>query len=215
MAVLNKHKNFCYRIYHIQNLKHILENGLCSKHHPAASPGFIAIGNPSIISTRDLTPVKIMGYGNIGEYIPFYFTPRSMMLFNIITGYQAPLVPKLNKEEIIVVRCLIENLSKANRFFFTDGQANVIAITNHYHSLEQLDKIDWDIIQHGDFKKSAADSDKQRRYQAEFLVHHHVSASLIESIHVYNNKAATFAQAEMAKTDKLIPIKIHPLYFFD
>jgi hypothetical protein len=83
MGILNQHKNFCYRIYHIQNLPHILENGLCSKHHPAASAGFISIGNPSIISARDSTMVKINGYGNIGEYIPFYFTPRSMMLFNI------------------------------------------------------------------------------------------------------------------------------------
>jgi hypothetical protein len=152
---------------------------------------------------------------NIGEYIPFYFTPRSMMLFNIITGYQAPLVPKLKKEEIIVVRCLTENVSTANRFFFTDGQANVTSITNHYNNLKDLDKVDWEIIQNGDFKKSTADSDKQRRYQAEFLAHHHVPVNFIESINVYNSKAATFVQTEMAKTDKLIPIRIHPPYFFD
>jgi hypothetical protein len=105
-----------------------------------------------------------------------------MMLFNIITGYQAPLVPKLKKEEIIVIRCLTENLSTANQFFFTDGQANVTSITNHYNNLKDLDKIDWEIIQNGDFKKSAADSDKQRRYQAEFLGHHHVPVNFIESI---------------------------------
>ncbi len=215
MGILNNNRNFCYRICHIHNLPHILEHGLCTKHHPNASPDFISIGNPSIISTRDSTLVKIDGYGSIGEFIPFYFTPKSMMLFNIITGYQAPLVPKRNKEDIIVIRCRINDLSKAGKFFFTDGQANVTSITNHYSNLIDLDKIDWDIIQTSDFKKSEADTDKQRRYQAEFLVQHNVPVNFIESINVYNSKAATFVQTELAKTDRLITMRIHTFYFFD
>lgn len=212
---INSKKNFCYRICHIRNLAHILAHGLCTKHHPDASAGFIGIGNPDIIDTRDDTAVKIAGYGNIGEYVPFYFTPKSMMLFNIITGWRAPLVPKRPKEDIIVIRCLITELAKLERFFFSDGQANVTGTSNHYNDIKYLDQIDWDIIQQSDFKREARDTDKPRRYQAEFLVHHHVPVGSIESIHVYNQPAMNYVKAELALTNHLIPIFETKQYFFD
>ncbi len=213
--MINFDKKFCYRICHVHNLPHILLNGLCTKYHPKASKNFISIGNTDIISLRDKTLVKIEGYGNIGEYVPFYFTPKSMMLFNILTGYRAPVVPKLNKEEVIVIRCLIDELSKCNQFFFTDGQANVTAITQHYNDLSRLADIDWEIIDKSDFKKTGDDTDKQRRYQAEFLVHQHVPVNFIESINVYNEKVGTFIKKEMAKTDILLPVHVKREYFFD
>lgn len=213
--VLNKNKNFCYRVCHIENLGSILSNGLCTKYHPKADKRFISIGHPEIIGVRDITPVKIDGYGNIGDYVPFYFTPRSMMLYNIITGYQAPLVPKRRKEELMVLRCVIQDLAKAGQFFFTDGQANATSITNHYNNLDALDQIDWEIIQKGDFRKEAADIDKQRRYQAEFLIHNHVGIHYIESFHVYNAKAVTFVTEELSKTDIIKPVHITTSYLFD
>lgn len=213
--MLNIKKNFCYRISHIQNIPQILHNGLCTKHHQNASNDFIRIGNPEIIDVRDETEVRIDGYGYLGEYVPFYFTPKSMMLFNIITGYRQPIVKQYPKDEIIVVRCLIQDLSDSGKFFFTDGQANEKAMTRHYNDLNSLGNIDWDIIQQSDFKRDAADTDKTRRYQAEFLMHEHVPIKNIESIHVYSDKAGNLVNLEMAKTNILIPIHITKQYFFD
>ena len=138
-----------------------------------------------------------------------------MMLYNIVTGYQAPIVLKRRKEEIMVLRCIIKDLAKAGQFFFTDGQANTTSITNHYNDLDDLKKIDWAIIQNGDFKKEASDTDKQRRYQAEFLIHNYVDIHYIESINVYNNKAVTFVKQEIAKTDIIKPVNINTNYLFD
>jgi hypothetical protein len=212
---INIDRYYCYRISHIQNIHHILANGLCTKHHPKANPNFIGIGNEEIIDIRDDTPVRIDNYGNIGEYVPFYFTPKSMMLYNIVTGYREPVVKKRAKRDIIVIRCLIEDLSKVGKFFFTDGQANVLKLTSHYKNLADLNKIDWTIIQQSDFRRDAADTDKTRRYQAEFLVYEHVPAKHIESIHVYDDNAATFVRIEIAKTDLLIPVHVTTAYFFD
>jgi hypothetical protein len=164
--MINQKKIFCYRLCHTNNTKHILDTGLCTKQHPKAVADFISIGNTEIIENRNDTLVKIEGYGKIGEYVPFYFTPRSMMLFNILTGYRAPLVPKRAKDDLIIIRCLISDLCKLSKFFFSDGQANVTSITDHYDDITNLDVVDWDIIQKSDFKMDAADRDKQRRYQA-------------------------------------------------
>lgn len=213
--MLNQNKEFCYRICHIKNLVHILANGLCTKNHEKASSDFVTIGNPEIINSRDITPVKIGGYGFIGDYIPFYFTPRSIMLYNIITGYKAPLVPKLHKEDVLVIRCLINDIADGNKFFFTDGQANT-QITNHFNDLKHLNEIDWQSIQNGNFSKSDGDFDRPRRYQAEFLIEKHVPVSKIESLHVFNNNAQNYVNSVLDKFGIInLRVQITPLYFFN
>jgi len=213
VMTINADRKYCYRICNIRNLPHILEAGLCTKNHPSASKEFHPIGNPDIIGTRDTTRVRIDGYGNIGEYIPFYFTPRSIMLYNIVTGYWAPVVPKLPKEEILVIRSEIAVLSRNARFFFTDGQANA-AYSNHYNDLKDLDKIDWESIQQSNFQKSDLDTDRPRRYQAEFLVHSHVPLESIESFLVYNENVAALVNGQLKSAGLNIAVRVAPIYFF-
>ena len=210
---INVNREFCYRIYHVDNLYHVLTKGLCCKHHPDADPHFTPIGNASIIDTRDDTPVRLEGYGNIGDYVPFYFTPRSIMLYNIVTGYRSPLVSKVERENIIVIRARINDLKAAGRFFFTDGQAND-ALTTHYSDLANLESIDWDIIRDGNFSKSDGDLDRPRRYQAEFLVNYHVPISSVESINVYHEKSAKFVGKELVRAEIEKPVNVYPYYFF-
>ncbi|MCF2490814.1 DUF4433 domain-containing protein [Dyadobacter sp. CY347] len=210
---INVDRKYCYRICNIRNLEHILEAGLCTKNHPDASQQFFPIGNFEIIGVRDLTPVKIEGYGKIGDYVPFYFTPRSIMLYNIITGYKAPVVPQLSPEDMIVIRAEIEELSRNRHFFFTDGQANT-ALSKHYNNLRDLDKIDWESIQQSNFQKSDEDTDRPRRYQAEFLVHSHVPLESIESFLVYNEKVATIVNTNLNLAGLNIPVRVAPICFF-
>jgi hypothetical protein len=211
--LVNAHGKFCYRIYHIQNLPHVVQAGLCTKHHPDANPLFVSIGNTEIIDTRDSTAVRIPEFGNIGDYVPFYFTPRSIMLFNIITGYRAPLVPKLPKSDIIIIQAEVEKLSHTGRFFFTDGQANVLGLSHHYSDLADLDKIDWESIQRSDFTKNG-DPDRPRRYQAEFLVHHHVPLAALESIIVYDASTAAKVTEMLNKAGSNLKVNIIPQAFF-
>jgi len=212
--MINQHKTFCYRITHRDNLVQILKNGLVNKNHINADPNFLSIANPEIIDVRSTTPVKLDGFGVIGEYVPFYFTPRSIMLYNIITGYYAPKVPKRSKDEIIVLRCLIEVLVKQGQWFFTNGQANDEE-TNHFEDLSHLNNIDWICIQNSNFAKSDGDYDRQRRYQAEFLVRNFVPVNCIESVCVYSEEIKLLAQKQISDAGLSTPVHIHKPYFFD
>jgi hypothetical protein len=214
MSRINEHKRYCYRITHIQNLRHILDKGIVAKNHPAASTDYLQIGNPEIIDVRSVMPVKLEGYGNIGDYVAFYFTPKSMMLYNIITGFRAPLVPKRNREEILVIRCIIERLATGSSWFFTDGQGND-AVTNHFNDLKDLDKLDWLAIQQGNFSKGDGDYDRARRYQAEFLVYGDVPVTSIESLNVYSQTSANYVNGLLtAKNITNIAVNVQPHYFF-
>ena len=212
--IINRGREYCYRICHIRNLPHILASGLCTKHHPDADPDFIPIGNPGIISVRDDTRVKLKDYGNIGDYVPFYFTPRSIMQYNIVTGYWEPEVPKLHRQYLLVIQCRIEKLVGLERYFFTNGQANT-DVTRPYIDLKDLDQIDWECIQHSNFSKSDGDYDRPRRYQAEFLVYHHVPVDYINALFVYNEKAATFVNEKLVEAENVkLRVHVRPELFF-
>jgi len=212
--IINKSRQFCYRIMHRENLGHVLKHGLVCKHHKNADSGFISIGNIEIIDVRSSTSVKIQDFGNIGDYVPFYFTTRSIMLYNIVTGYQTPKVPQRAKNEIIAIRCRIDTLAGQRNWFFTDGQANDDA-TTHFSDLQDLNKVDWDCILQGDFSKSVADYDKPRRYQAEFLVFNQVPVECIEAICVYDDATEAWVQTKLDKAGLKIPILVNKHYFFD
>lgn len=211
--MINPNKKDCYRITHIRNLSLILRNGLIKKDYFNSDEEYTQIGNTQIIDIRNNKPVKISEYGMIGEYVPFYFTPRSIMLYNIVTGYRHPLVPKRSREEIMILCSEIEKLSELPQWFFTDGQANVMT-TSHFNHLKDLAQIDWDCIQQGNFSKSDGDYDRPRRYQAEFLVHNVVPIGCIYSIIVYNQKAANFVIDQLNINNINLTVNITPNFFF-
>lgn len=213
LNMINQQKQYCYRITHINNLSSLLQNGIVNKYHSNAGNNYIEIGNSEIIDVRSTTPVKISNYGMIGDYVPFYFTPKSIMLYNIITGYWHPKVPKRNRNEISVIRCLIAELVKFPQWFFTDGQGNDM-ISNHYNNLVNLSQIDWQSIQKNDFSKSDGDYDRPRRYQAEFLVHRQIPLTSIESLNVYNDQVEKDVTKILNQNNINLAVNIKPKYFF-
>lgn len=211
--MINKYRKYCYRITHISNLRLLLQNGIVNKYHPNASKDYVEIGNPEIIDVRTTKSVKINNYGYIGDYVPFYFTPKSLMLYNIITGYRHPVVQKRNRSEILIIRCLIEDLANLPQWFFTDGQGNDMA-SSHYNNLAELEQIDWSCIQQSDFSKSDGDYDRARRYQAEFLVYGGVPLDKIESLNVYNQDTADYVSNILKENNINLAVNIQPQYFF-
>lgn len=76
-----KHIRFAFRIVHIDNIPHVVKYGLVHNDSPFASDSFVPIGDMSVMdarSTKQLTDGSFLS-----EYIPFYFGPRSPMLYNI------------------------------------------------------------------------------------------------------------------------------------
>jgi len=78
-------KTYLYRMTHIENVPHILEHGVTHVSSTRANKNYKAIGDNSIISTRnnfDLPNGK-----KLGAYIPFYFGARMPMLYVIQKGF--------------------------------------------------------------------------------------------------------------------------------
>lgn len=203
---------FIYRITHRDNIPYLLEKGICSSNSLNVSPSYVNIGHKEVIEKRNATPVRIDGYGVLHDYVSFYFTPHSVMLYNIKTGYGN--VEQRPQNEIVILQASIMCvIASGQRFFFTDGQGNA-RITKHLANPTDLDKIDWPLIRKRDFKNEPQDMDKRRRYQAEFHVHGCVPVSCIHKIVAYDTETTTFVEREVNKNGLSIPVQEDTKYYF-
>jgi hypothetical protein len=134
-----------FRFIHIDNLEFDLINGLFAKNHKM-NQNFTRklIANSEIIQRRDQAVVKCYPATVVNDYVPFYFSVRTPMLFNIKTGWG---VPKQKQENIVYMVCKLSELATDGfQWCFTNGNAVVIA-TNFYSDLECLQLVNWKSIQ--------------------------------------------------------------------
>ena len=125
--------------------------------------------------------------------MPFYFAPRSPMLFAIskgnVAGYTEGQTP------IVHLSSSIERVSESGLpFAFSDGHADM-AISQFFNDLEQLDRIDWNIMRARYWNDNEDDNDRCRRRMAEFLVSQFFPWELVDKIGVINGTVAERVEA--------------------
>jgi hypothetical protein len=197
---------FIYRMVHWQNISHVLQHGLCCRTHENSDPNFINIGHRKLISDRDQHPINIDGKGVLGEYIPFYFSGYSPMLFLIKNGFQG--VEKRPQEDLIFIVCKIDEVSQSGvDFFFTDRNAK-ITIAENYTDIADLDKLDWNSINARDWKNTEENYQKRDLKQAEFLVRYHLPVALIHAIVVKNEEKKAYIVEQLHNFGLNIPVHI-------
>ena len=181
-------KIWVYRIISINNLEEDLRSGLYSKLNATEDPERTVIGNTDIISERDRRIVSCYPGTLVNNYVPFYFSVRTPMLFNIYTGRG---VPKIPQSKIVYLAVRLCDIAKDDyQWCFTDGNA-AKKITKYYTSLENINDLDWRSIESTDFKHDNADGDEDRirKKHSEFLVRDYVPNDRISGIVVYNENA--------------------------
>src|SRR5437867_690498 len=99
---LTPENGLIFRITHIRNVPWILDHGLHCANSDVQDPEFVSIGNPDLIVKRAAREVPVPPNGTLGDYIPFYFTPLSPMLYNIKTGWQGMKVTPMPDIVILV-----------------------------------------------------------------------------------------------------------------
>jgi len=198
-----------FRIVHIENVEYLLTHGMFTKSHAQADPDYINIGDTGLIAQRNDYPVRIHPpNGVLGEYVPFYFGPLSPMLLNIKTGHRG--ITQRPQSDIVYVVCGLATLvDNCGAWCFTDGHAKN-AITAFYNHLDNLDKVDWDMVSERHWKNTEEDFDRMRRKQAEFLVKTHVPLSCISSIVVLNQQRQTFVEEIINRLGLEIPVRENP-----
>lgn len=205
------------KIYHIVNvdkLASIFGDGhLFSDAQLVQNPRPGTVIGMNHIKQRRLTQLTLASHPGlfVGECVPFYFCPRSVML-NIISrgssdleykGGQAPIVHLVSDMRAAVAWAEENDL----RWAFTLTSA----ASRHFEDradLRQLDEINWDAI-NAHYWSSVKD-----QKQAEFLIERQFPWHLVEEIGVLNQQMANRAAQAIAEAAHRPTVQTRPAWYY-
>lgn len=99
-------------------------------------------------------------------------------------------------------------------FAFTDGHP-IMALTNFYDDVARIDQVDWEVMKMQYWADTKADPDRERRRQAEFLVHSSLPWDAVEFVAVATPKIKGRVEAIIDEyPDRLKPVKVVSGWYF-
>lgn len=209
---LNPEKALIWRILHRENLPWVLQNGVHCGNSLVRSPQWVSIGNAELIDKRAVRPVPVLPGGVLGDYVPFYFTPFSVMLRNIHTGWNG--IKQVSNADILILVSSLHRVSELGlSFLFTDSHA-YSGLASFYDDLAQLERIDWALLQRRDFKRDPEDPGKLERYQAEALVHQQVPLAALLGIVCYTDAVRAQIEGKIEGLGIALPVHTRPNWYF-
>jgi len=211
LTELTSEKALIFRIIHRDNIESLFRDGLKSRASVGADADYTPIGNEEIIDRRQGKHVPIGTGGNYSEYIPFYFTPFSIMMHNIVTGYNVP--KRARKDIIIAVASLVDLEKQGYDYVFTNQHALSQTDLQFFNTQEDLTNIDWDLLNQRDFKRDSEDPGKLLRYQAEAMVKGHLPLQSLRGLVCYNEKVQTELSRHAEGQNIGIAIKVLPTWY--
>ncbi len=205
-----------YHITHINNLPSILEDGgLLSDAEMIARGGpERAIGMSEIKQNRMRFPVKCHDGDTVGEYVPFYFCPRSIMLYLLYMAnhpglsYRGGQGPILHLEADLASTVDWANESSSRWAFSLTNAGAAYALFRN--DLAKLDEIDWSAVGATDFRDAKVKEGKQ----AEFLVKRFCPWSLVQRVGVRSEKVQRQVLAALEEVDHQPPVDVLPAWYF-
>lgn len=210
---LTPERNRIYRITHIRNVPWILEHGLHCRSSTTIDPNFVSIGLADLIAKRETHPVNAGPGGVLGDYVPFYFTPHSKMLYNIKTGY-GNVAKRPNSDIAILVSSLDRFDACGVKYVYTTAHA-YMQEAEWYTDRSGLSKIDWALLRSRDFKNDPFnDPGKSGRYQAETLAHLHVPVEALIGIACSCQSSTDLVQSHAAKLGSTVTVRTTPELYF-
>lgn len=206
-----------FHIVHVDRLRSIAQDGfLWSDNivHDRGSPG-TAVGM-STIKHRRLTQNQLATHPGlyVGQCVPFYFCPRSIMLYVIRQANHAELHYKGGQEPIVHLVFDLHKLvawAEANqlRWAFTLSNAG----SNYFEDrsdLKKLHEVNWTAVAASDFRPK----DIKEGKQAEFLVEKKVPWNLLEAIGVFSLQVRSKVHESIPDEESYPPVQIKRNWYY-
>ena len=208
-----------YHIIHVDNLASIVaDECLWSDAVMVKRSGQTVIGM-SNIKERRLNELRLSCHADlyVGQCAPFYFCPRSIMLFLIhrrnleltYKGGQEPIV-HLEADLYATIRWDQQNnrrwaftLSNAGAYYFEDRS-----------DISHLGEINWDAVQARQWSGNGISGTVKEGKQAEFLIEHAFPWELVERIGVHSQGIAPRVANAMGRATHRPGVEIRPDWYY-
>jgi hypothetical protein len=198
-----------FHITHIDNLNSIInEDCIWSDHRRIQrNLGNTNIGYNHIKQRRMRHPVTVAQRGTLGQYVPFNFCPRSVMLYVVNQGHENYSGGQFNVLHLV---SSIGDVISANRdWFFTDRHAD-LGYALQKDNLRDINVLNWAAIN----ARQWADPDIKELKQSEFLVYDYLPWDCIQEIGVVSNKIRLLAQNMINSCTHRPRISVNPAWYY-
>jgi hypothetical protein len=190
------------KVFHIVNvdrLRSIATSGALSSDarlQTSPAPG-TSIGLDELKARRLVRPVPCHPGTTVGEFVPFYFCPRSVMLYVIYKANSPKLAYKGGQQPILHLQADLDTVidwarSTSVRWAYSRSNA-AASYTEFGTDRAGLNQLDWESIANPDFRQQRVKEAKQ----SELLVYESFPWTLIEAIGAYDDERARAALREI------------------
>lgn len=206
-----------YHITHVDNLVSIGRDGAL-----VSDAVMIARGGPNAsigmghIKRRRLEDLDVSCHPGtkVGEYVPFYFCPRSVMLYLISRGNHPDLTYTGGQGPIIHLEADLHEVvrwaeSQDLRWAFSLANAGA-RYAPFRRRLEDLGQVNWTAVEASDWRAQEIREGKQ----AEFLIHETFPWTLVKRIGVSSMSIRTRAIAAMEGLKHQPRVEILPAWYY-
>lgn len=185
---------------HESNLLRIFDQGclLCDRLCRSYGSSVRSIAYDSIKRKRAQTIVEVPPGGTLDDYVPFYFGPRSPMMYTYRNGNVTGRAEDLS-ELVYLVSEAEKVASQGMPYAFTDGHP-IVEPRSFFNNLDNLGEVDLDLMRERWWYDTNEYPDRKRRRQAEFLVWERMPLELISYF-------ATKTESKRAEVEGLLRSK--------
>lgn len=205
-----------YHIVHVDRLESIIASGCLWSDAQVRNLdlGGTTIGMSGIKQRRLSLPLASRPGLHVGECVPFYFCPRSVMLYLIFRGNDPELSYRGGQAHIVHLEADLHQTvawaeSMGKRWAFTTSNAGSRYFRD-YSRLQDLNNIDWDAVKTNWWPDPPVKEGKQ----AEFLVERSFPWYLVDRIGIRTDFLYTGVQAALSATNHRPPIAIKPGWYY-
>jgi hypothetical protein len=204
-----------YHIAHVDRLPSIVADQClwCDREVARRAPPGTTIGM-SGIKQRRLDELRLTSHPAlfVGDCVPFYFCPRSVMLFLIHKANEPELAYRGGQGPIVHFEADLHSLvawadTQHRRWAFTLSNAGARYFEDR-SDLGQLGEIDWNAVQTRDWRQC------KEGKQAEFLLELSFPWHLVERIGVQSRTTYTSAVNALPAHGHRPPVEIRPEWYY-
>lgn len=175
-----------FHFTHVDNLRAIARDGLvCDA--AAHIPGRLSteVGDVGIKERRRRCTVGAGPGGVVADYVPFYFTPRGLMMLKIHSSQ----VPNYmgGQRELVYLCTTLERVEQLGLAWVASDRNAAKAVASFTSDLATLEHhVDWALATTSTFNRTPADPERPERHQAELLVHQRLPWEAVMFIGAHN-----------------------------
>lgn len=172
-----------YHFTHIEHLATIVRDGLVADSSAQAGSLRHEAGDRAIKDRRRRLRVPVSPGGVVADYVPFYFAPRSPMLYRIVKGG----VPTFDgdQSDLVYLCSTVETFDEQRIPVVVSDRNAAVRLATFSADPDEWRApgyVDWDLMDEQWWSNTEEDPNRMERRMAECLVHGHVPWSAILAV---------------------------------